>query len=52
MGEIGEHAHPFLMQFVDLVLLHLFVAEFPFPFMFIVLVADDFRDDERNHAEV
>ena len=40
------------MQLVDLILLHLFVAKFPFPFMLVVLVADDFHNDECDDTEV
>ena len=40
------------MQFVDLILLHLFVAKFPFPFVFIVLMTNDSHDDECDYTKV
>ena len=38
------------MQFVDLILLHLFVAKFPF--VFIVLMTNDSHDDECDYTKV
>ena len=52
MREIGEHTHSLFVQFVDLILFHLFIMHFPLPFMFVVLVTDNTDDDERDKADV
>ena len=41
VGEVGEHSHPFFMPFVDFFLFHLLETDFPFSFLFVLLVSNE-----------